>query len=146
MGTPAHSRIATMSAAIARGQSIEHACVVFRDRHCRGRFVQIGIDDQDLPGGPTGVLETPTRELPGCTLPRLTPVQHAALAALGFHKLHVSHAPHEPDPEPNLRRGVALSDPRALAELCEQVFAILSAPADFELTVQYLRAEFTTTG
>ncbi len=89
---------------------------VLTDADCEENYVQF----RSLPNG-RALCEVTARRWGGRLVP-LTEQEIAALMSLGFGR-----------PDPNLGQELNLSQAEAIADLCEQAFAILASPATFTL-------------
>ncbi len=107
------TRIAEMTAAL--DQLWDDAFAIFSDGRAPDNYVQVTSD---------GVLEVTSRDYGG-SLPRLTADQVDAIVRLGFDRKAA----------PNHRRSISMDDPAAIAALCEEIFAILGSPPNFDLEV-----------
>ena len=91
------------------------AFAIFSDRHSPDYYVQVTSD---------GLMDVTSR-MYGGSLPQLTADQVNAIVALGFER----------QPDPNHSRSISMDNPAAVAELCEELFAILGSPPSFDLEV-----------
>ena len=89
---------------------------ILTDADCEENYVQL----RSLPNG-LAMCEVTSRRWGGRLAP-LTEQEIAALMRLGFAR-----------PDPNLRQVLNLSQAEAIADICEQAFAILDSPATFTL-------------
>ncbi|HLJ66111.1 MAG TPA: hypothetical protein VKX16_01965 [Chloroflexota bacterium] len=112
-----------MAEALAEYGSDPTGFVIFEERGQPDNFVQFACS---ATAGEL-VLEVSSRDYDGGpdALPRLTEDQIGALVSLGF----------QPEANPNYQARFKMPKPAAVAELCDEAFAVLGAPTNFDVVV-----------